>query len=405
MNGAVPFEVRFLAQASDPDAAEGIASYDWDFDGDGVTDLSGTEPIVQHTYPKEGVFSASVTVTDRDSFPKKSSATVVVSLCPHGEIHDAPPAAMILAETPIIGPAPLTVKLEAFGSDMEGGTASATWSWDADGDGSLEGAAAGRTVTITGLSAGVHRIHLKITDEEDAGAGVAEIVVVATGAASGLPAWASADAITTSPQTPIQFHARSSGAVAFAWDFDGDGMTDSTEADPIYSYTLPGHYMPHLTVSNGADLSVATLSIVVEPCRPQEAGPYFRYKCPDVVMDHGTTANIVPILVTSIGGSVARSSQVLGKGGPLGLQGDPAAGEIVVSDPAGLPAPADVFGAPGPNPATPYAGGKVATVTSTLVHLFSLVKQYTIRIRLVDPGVRVQILKVQVYVIHAIHQN
>jgi PKD repeat protein len=36
----------------------------------------------------------------------------------------------------------------------------------------------------------------------------------------------------------------------WAWDFNGDGLTDSTLENPVYTYTYPGNYSPKLIVSS-----------------------------------------------------------------------------------------------------------------------------------------------------------
>jgi PKD repeat protein len=50
----------------------------------------------------------------------------------------------------------------------------------------------------------------------------------------------------------IQFEDQSSGMIdTWSWDFDNDGIPDSNEQNPIWSYTEPGYYDVQLTVSFG----------------------------------------------------------------------------------------------------------------------------------------------------------
>jgi hypothetical protein len=69
--GRAPLEVRFSADGSRAPGAGGvIASYEWDFDGDGTTDA--TTPEATHTFTDNGLNYASLVVTDgrgRQSFP------------------------------------------------------------------------------------------------------------------------------------------------------------------------------------------------------------------------------------------------------------------------------------------------------------------------------------------------
>ena len=193
--------------------------------------------------------------------------------------------------------------------------------------------------------------------------------------------------------------------LTFSWDFDGDGTEDSTLPDPIFAYTLPGFYIPRLIVSDGINQSVADLSVVIRGCPGDgpKPGPYFWYDCKDLTIFHGTSGKLILDPVVSIGGSFAKSYQLMGKAGPMGLFGDPAAGEIRVTDAKGGQAPPDVFGAPAPPDAVKNTTATINTITvnsleSSCGRLFPT--QYTVRIRLVDPGVRVQILKATVYVLH-----
>ena len=44
---------------------------------------------------------------------------------------------------------------------------------------------------------------------------------------------------------------RATAITSYAWDFDGDGLVDSTEANPTHVYTEPGLFTVTLTVSDG----------------------------------------------------------------------------------------------------------------------------------------------------------
>lgn len=55
----------------------------------------------------------------------------------------------------------------------------------------------------------------------------------------------------TAPLT-VQFNDTSTGIVMdWAWDFNNDGVVDSTEQNPTYTYTVPGIYSVKLVASNG----------------------------------------------------------------------------------------------------------------------------------------------------------
>jgi PKD repeat protein/glucose/arabinose dehydrogenase/type 1 glutamine amidotransferase len=80
-----------------------------------------------------------------------------------------------------------------------------------------------------------------------------------------------AKADRTSGHAPLAVRFDSAGSrdpdgtpVTLAWDFDGDGTTDSTEATPSHTYTTTGNYTARLTVTDeGGKSAVANVAIVV----------------------------------------------------------------------------------------------------------------------------------------------
>ncbi|RGA02802.1 DUF1349 domain-containing protein, partial [Microbispora triticiradicis] len=83
------------------------------------------------------------------------------------------------------------------------------------------------------------------------------------------PPVARASADKTDGPTPLTVKFSSDGsrdpdgkAITYAWDLDGDGTTDSTEANPTFTYTKAGEYSAVLTITN-ADGRTATSSVTV----------------------------------------------------------------------------------------------------------------------------------------------
>ena len=106
------------------------------------------------------------------------------------------------------------------------------------------------------------------------GAGIYRIDYVADGRLPTAKITTSAD----SGRVPLTVEFSSAGSVGgdgepitYAWDFDGDGTTDSTEANPVHTYTEKGQYRARLTVtsSENADLTaVVATEITVGNTRP-----------------------------------------------------------------------------------------------------------------------------------------
>jgi hypothetical protein len=60
------------------------------------------------------------------------------------------------------------------------------------------------------------------------------------------------------------------GPLTYAWDFDGDGTTDSTAANPAFTYTRAGDYSARLVVTDtGGVTSQTTVPITAGNSRPQ----------------------------------------------------------------------------------------------------------------------------------------
>ncbi|MEV4300851.1 ThuA domain-containing protein [Microbispora rosea] len=84
------------------------------------------------------------------------------------------------------------------------------------------------------------------------------------------PPIASATADKTDGPLPLTVQFSSEGsrdpdgkAITYAWDFDGDGKTDSTEANPSFTYTKAGEFSAVLTITS-ADGKTATSSVTIE---------------------------------------------------------------------------------------------------------------------------------------------
>jgi len=118
---------------------------------------------------------------------------------------------------------------------------------------------------LTGEQYTITEGNINITADVFTEAGDYEIVVSATGysnatviqpmVAEPVAPVAAFTAETTSGTAPliVQFTDQSTGSPAsWAWDFDNDGTTDSTEQNPTHEYSVAGVYSVKLTVTNAA---------------------------------------------------------------------------------------------------------------------------------------------------------
>ena len=158
-NGQVPLTVSFLASATDSD---GVASFEWDFDGDGTYDrtIASTSGNTTFAYTTAGTFNPKVRVTDR------LGVSSVVSV-PSMEVRAAPPgsAQATLSLSRTTGPAPLAVTLSATAANLLGRTVQ-SYQWDPDGNGTFDGTTTANSFAFTYPSAGTFypRVRINLSD-------------------------------------------------------------------------------------------------------------------------------------------------------------------------------------------------------------------------------------------------
>ncbi|AXQ29559.1 PKD domain-containing protein [Solimonas sp. K1W22B-7] len=140
-NGQVPLTATFSAVASDSD---GIARFEWDFNGDGTVDRTTiTGSGVSTTYETAGSYPASVTV-----FDSRGASTRVRA--PNIEIRagEAGSPSVTLTASPVRGFAPLRVSFSATATPASGDSVS-TLEWDFDGNGVTDATGASATYEYT----------------------------------------------------------------------------------------------------------------------------------------------------------------------------------------------------------------------------------------------------------------
>lgn len=91
------------------------------------------------------------------------------------------------------------------------------------------------------------------------------------------------DTATGGAPVTVQFTDLSTGSpTAWAWDFNGDAIADSTEQNPSYTYNIDGTYTVTLQVSNdaGTDLETKTDHIRIGSLTATRLKASFRYVVP-----------------------------------------------------------------------------------------------------------------------------
>jgi len=139
------------------------------------------------------------------------------------------------------GPSPLSVNFtdSSFSSDPGGIT---SWAWDFDGDGIVDSTLQNPTFVYT--NCGTYNVTLTVTDGTHAPNSLTRTAYIATdniqaGFTSGV----------VGPLT-VQFTDTSNmPASSWAWDLDGDGITDSTVQNPVWVYPNTSPVNVTLTVT------------------------------------------------------------------------------------------------------------------------------------------------------------
>jgi uncharacterized delta-60 repeat protein len=233
--GAVPLTVQFSDLSTG-----GIMDYYWEF-GDGQT---STERNPAHQYQSFGNYTVKLTVTGPAGTDFRGKVDYV-------QATEAPPVAGFVA-VPTSGVVPLNVTF----TDQSTGVIN-SWSWDFDSDGTEDSTDQNPAAVLYNLP-GLYTVTLTVTGP---GGGVIErktdyVYVQAEPAAD-------FSASPTSGEAPIDvtFTDQSTGAIdSWAWDFDNDGTTDSTEQNPTFTYSIAGTYTVKLTVTDpgGPDVKLKT---------------------------------------------------------------------------------------------------------------------------------------------------
>ncbi len=137
-----------------------------------------------------------------------------------------------------------------------------SWSWDFDSDGLVD--SEDRNPEYTYTEPGKYTVSLTAVNELGTSDISTETITV-----YGLPV-SDFDSNVTEGEVPltVEFTDASTNAVSWFWDFDGDGLVDSEDRNPEYTYTEPGNYPVSLSVRNElgtSAISTKTITVISSP--------------------------------------------------------------------------------------------------------------------------------------------
>ncbi len=253
-----------------------IVSYAWDFDGDG--EIDATVSVAEHTFTAPGTHAVSLTVTDDDGNVDTVTLSIEIGGGSEGDAEGESVDGLPIAgfqRSPIEPIAGEPVTFNGTSSiDPDGQIAS--FAWDFDGDGEIDATAP--IAEHTYAEPGAYTVSLTVTDNDgNTDTTTSSFAVVAPPEEPHEPlsiqppiadfAYMPA---APSPGDPVLFNGTFSSdfdgeIVAYAWDFDGDGVTDSTDSVAEHRFAASGTYAVSLTVTDdGGNSDTITISIDVE---------------------------------------------------------------------------------------------------------------------------------------------
>lgn len=249
-NGPIPLNVSFTASATDN---EGVARFEWDFDGDGTFDrvINSTNGNTTYTYGTVGRYVPRLRVSDR------LGASVVVAV-PTMEVVAAPAGSPVvtLSLSRRSGAAPLSTTLTATSSPA----GAVRYEWDLNGDGSFDATTTSRTYDHIYNSGGTFYPRVRVTLGNGNAGEDAEVVTVGTTVALSLnsdtldPALGQTVTVTSILSAPtrasivienrsgrlvrtlVPMTLRNAGSYSDVWD--GKGSNAQPVADGVYSAVL-----------------------------------------------------------------------------------------------------------------------------------------------------------------------
>ena len=240
--GNYPLTVTFSATNSyDVDGT--IVEYAWDFNGDGVFDLSGPDvTVVTNTYNSPGKYSVMLKVTDDDGLVNYDSDTTI----------GVGPLTVYPNATPTSGVANLNVTFTAEVTDGLGDGNMENYQWDFDNDGVFDYVSLTTPNTsFKYTKAGDYDAHIKVLSKS----GEIADATVKIHVESSIPTcilYASPSSITNAQQVQIRVNFNDGdGIIAMlSADLDDDGVFEynvSPNASSGYKnienyYSLPGIY-------------------------------------------------------------------------------------------------------------------------------------------------------------------
>lgn len=164
----------------------------------------------------------------------------------------------------VLGPVPLTVQF----ADTSLNTPT-SWLWDLNGDGWIDSQTANPRYTYQ--EPGIYTVVLTVANNAGKDTETKKgFITVEKGVPGPLADFSASPVRGTAPLTVSFTDLSTNDPGSFTWDFNHDGLIDSQEQNPQFTYTAPGAYSVQLTVraKSGADTELKAGYIIVDEPAP-----------------------------------------------------------------------------------------------------------------------------------------
>jgi parallel beta-helix repeat protein len=238
------------------DASTGsIQSWHWDFNGDGVEDSTEQNPT--YTYWQRGTYTVSLTVVGIDRIPSglPENPPPQDSMTKQNYI-----TVYIVGQSDFIGaPTSGVAPLEVTFTDQSTGDVT-SWAWDFDNNGVIDSTA--QNPIYVYATAGAYTVSLTVTGPGGTDTKTkVDYINVSPSSTAPVADFSGSPRSAVDPPLTVAFADESTGSVtSWEWDFDNDGIVDSTDQNPSYTYSVAGRYTVKLTVTGpgGSDSETKT---------------------------------------------------------------------------------------------------------------------------------------------------
>lgn len=234
-------EMQFFDTTYHP--TDTVTSWAWDFTNDGTTDSTEQNPMFTFTPEHSGLQTVALTITTdggyTETLTKENYIEVSAPFDPGFDIQSSgyrQAAEMEIVQfvdtTRVISQEPIQ-----------------TWEWDLDGNGTIDSTTQNPTHQYS--ETGTYTVTLTVRNSYGFASISKDITIL-----DALTPSMAADPRTGTPPFSVQFTDTSINRTqtpisSWQWDLDGDGVVDSTEQNPSFTYTQIDTYDVSVTISNG----------------------------------------------------------------------------------------------------------------------------------------------------------